>query len=131
MCRFADIVGVTKEGKIMEKLNMNIRNFRQFRGITQQEMARRLGKSKNVISNWERGDNSPNPDEIVKLCEILEVTPNQIFGWDPLPEYVQYLHEQEKNKKELDEKTAQRERIRAQLAEIDREIAELRSIKGY
>lgn len=110
----------------MEKLNLNIKNFRQFRGITQQEIARRLGKSKNVISNWERGDNSPNPDEIVELCRILEVTPNQIFGWDPLPEYVQYLHEQEKKLKELEETTAKRDRLQAQLLELDRKIAELK-----
>ena len=113
----------------MNKLNMNIKNFRQFRGITQQEIARRLGKSKNVISNWERGDNSPNPDEIMELCKILEVTPNQIFGWDPLPEYVEYLHAQIVKKKELEDKTAQRERIRAQLAEIDRQIEELKRIQ--
>ena len=108
------------------KLNMNIKNFRIFRGITQQELATRLGKSKNVISNWERGDNSPNPDEIEKLCKIFEVTPNQIFGWDPLPEYVEFLHEQHVKQKELHEKEAQRNRIREQLDKIDREIEELK-----
>ena len=106
------------------KLNMNIKNFRVFRGITQQELAYRLGKSKNVISNWERGDNSPNPDEIEKLCSILNVTPNQIFGWDPLPEYIQYLHDLQTNQRKLDELEIEQSQLMNKLNEIDRKIAE-------
>ena len=50
-----------------KRLNMNIRNFRIFKGMTQEDLANRIGKSKNVISNWERGDNSPDIDCIEKM----------------------------------------------------------------
>ena len=77
------------------KLSTNIKNFRTFRGITQLQLADMLGKSKNTISNWERGDNFPDPDTIERMCSIFEVTPNQIFGWESNPELDAYLKAQQ------------------------------------
>lgn len=73
-----------------KKINENIRKFRIFRNIKQSQLADLLGKSKNTISNWERGDNDPDPDTIEKICKILNVTPNQLFGWEPHKEYEAY-----------------------------------------
>ena len=111
----------------MSRVNEFIKNFREFRGLTQHDLAERLGKSKNVISNWERGDNSPNLDEVEKLCEIFGVTPNQLFGWDPYGPYIEYLHKKEKIKKELYEKEQKRSELMDQLAKITNEIDEIRS----
>lgn len=69
------------------KLGENIKNFRTFRRITQQELADYLGKSKSVISNWERGENSPDVDSCEKICKLLRVTPNELFGWEKCKEY--------------------------------------------
>lgn len=80
-------------------LNSNIKNFRKFKGMTQEELAAKVDKTKNVISNWERGDNSPDVDSVERICKALNVTPNQLFGWEPYPEYEQYLGiMREKNK---------------------------------
>lgn len=80
-------------------LNANIKNFRKFKGMTQEELAAKINKSKNVISNWERGDNSPDVDCIEMICNVLGVTPNQLFGWDKYPEYERYVGVmREKNK---------------------------------
>lgn len=46
----------------MSALHENIREFRIMRRITQKDFAAMLSKSRNVISNWERGANSPDPD---------------------------------------------------------------------
>ena len=72
-------------------LNSNIKNFRKFKGMTQEELANKIGKSKNVISNWERGDNSPDVDSIEKICKALNVTPNQLFGWEFFEEYENFI----------------------------------------
>lgn len=109
----------------MSRVNEFIKNFREFKGITQQDLAARLGKSKNVISNWERGDNSPNLDEVEKLCQIFEVTPNQLFGWDPYPAYIEYLHQREKIKRELYEKEERRYELMKQLEKLTAEIDEM------
>ena len=84
-------------------LNENIKNFRKFKRITQEELALKIGKSKNVISNWERGDNSPDVDNIDKICQILGVTPNQLFGWEKYPEYEKYIEIMDKKAKKLSE----------------------------
>lgn len=66
----------------MTKLSENIKKFRLKSGITQEDLSRLLGKTKNVISNWERGDNRPDADTIEVLCKILGVTPNELYGWN-------------------------------------------------
>lgn len=111
----------------MSRVNEFIKNFREFKGLTQQDLALQLGKSKNVVSNWERGDNSPNLDEVEKLCEIFGVTPNQLFGWDPCPEYIEYLHRKEKARNALYEKEMKRGQLLDQLAKLTNEIDEMRS----
>lgn len=69
------------------KLNENIRNFRKFRNMTQTQLAKKVSKSKSVISHWESGENSPDLDSCEKLCKALNVTPNQLFGWEKNEEF--------------------------------------------
>lgn len=68
----------------MSTLSENIKKFRLKISLTQDELAQRLGKSKNVVSNWERGDNRPDADSIELMCKIFEVTPNDMYGWETL-----------------------------------------------
>lgn len=68
----------------------NVKKYRTFRGIKQQELADALGKSKSVISNWERGENSPDVEICAQICKILKVTPNELFGWEDNKEYSNY-----------------------------------------
>ena len=96
----------------MKTIGENIRNFRQFRNMTQVELGKALGRSKNVVSNWERGDNEPDLDTIAEICRVLNVTPNQMFGWEKNPEYedrmarlskyVEMMAELEKKKSEIE-----------------------------
>jgi len=65
----------------MSKLGENIRSLRTKIGLTQEELANKIGKSKNVISNWERGDNRPDADTIEMLCDIFKISPNELLGW--------------------------------------------------
>ena len=103
-------------------LNSNIKNFRVFRGITQDGLAKQLGKSKNVISNWERGDNSPDIESVEKMCKILRVTPNQLFGWDICKEYEDYTHMMKKKQLELISLENEKEKLQQRIDYIIREI---------
>ena len=47
----------------MELAN-NLKHARLAKNMSQEELAALIGKSKNVISNWERGDNKPDADAI-------------------------------------------------------------------
>lgn len=99
----------------MNSIGENIKNFRTFRNIKQQDLANQLGKSKSVISNWERGENSPDVEICAKLCHLLRVTPNQLFGWEPNPEYEKFKSELEKARKELKSLYEKRDQINKEI----------------
>lgn len=86
-------------------LSDNIKEARTKRGLTQDELAKILNKTKNVISNWERGDNKPDADTLFTLCDILGVDPNYLLSWENPIEFNMSLSEQEHIKKyrKLDE----------------------------
>ena len=99
----------------MSALNENIRKFRELRKLTQKQFAERLNKSRNVISNWERGENSPDPDTVEQICKILGVTPNQIFGWEPCPDYERYLEKMNAIKSKIDALSRKKSEIESEL----------------
>lgn len=47
---------------------------RAARMLTQRDVAKSLGRSGSTISNWERGEQSPEPGSLDKLAEILGVS---------------------------------------------------------
>lgn len=110
----------------MGKINENIRNFRTFRGIKQQELADQLGKSKSVISNWERGENSPDVEICAQLCKILKVTPNELFGWDTNPEYERWLEEQKSIMEHIEKMTKEKQELELQIAAYNAKLAQLK-----
>jgi len=97
----------------------NIKNFRTFRGISQQKLAEMLGKSKSVISNWERGENSPDLDSCEKMCKIFRVNPNELFGWEVNPEYAEHARKMEQFKADLAALEEERERIERQIHNVE------------
>lgn len=63
-------------------LATNLKEARIKKSLKQEELAKLVGKSKNVISNWERGDNKPDADTLFDLCDILDVDANYLLGWE-------------------------------------------------
>lgn len=80
-------------------LSTNLKEARIKSGLTQEDLASLLGKSKNVISNWERGDNKPDADTIFKLCDILNVDANYLLGWTDNKNFALSISEQQHIKK--------------------------------
>ena len=64
-----------------ELLGERIRYYRKRAGYLQPALAIELGVTKNTISNWEAGRARPDPDNIVQLCHILDITPSQLLGF--------------------------------------------------
>lgn len=106
------------------KVNQNIKNFRKFRGKSQEELAIRIGKTKNVISNWERGDNNPDVDSLEKICKELDITPNQLYGWEPLEAYEKYNEMMLVKREQLNKLEKEKHKLQAQIDFLSREIRE-------
>lgn len=81
----------------MGNLGENIKKYRSASKLNQEELANMLGKSKNVISNWERGDNRPDADIIEKMCIIFNIEPNQLYGWDTSIQPIQTIAAHKEN----------------------------------
>ena len=58
----------------------NIRMFRKARGLTQKELAERIGKNKNTMNNWELGLRDPGTDNIKLIAAALEIPPAELIG---------------------------------------------------
>jgi transcriptional regulator with XRE-family HTH domain len=59
-----------------------IRELRQQVGISQNELARRMGLKNTSVIQWERGSNMPSADKLPKLAEILGVEISDLYDKD-------------------------------------------------
>lgn len=57
----------------------NLKKIRTERGISQQELAKKVGVSQTAIYQWEKGTRAPKAEAIAKLANILDVPPMQLF----------------------------------------------------
>ena len=59
-----------------------LQELRKRRGLTQEELAARMGyKSKSTINKIEMGINDIPQSKIVKFAEVLGTTPAALMGW--------------------------------------------------
>lgn len=63
-----------------EKIGKYIQAKRKEKGITQQELASRLGVSEKTVSNWENGRNMPDLSLFHPLCEELNISINDLMN---------------------------------------------------
>jgi transcriptional regulator with XRE-family HTH domain len=70
----------TKEG--LETIAQRLVRLRKERGITQAQMARALGISQPVVSDYERGALRLHGELILKVAEILGVSADELLGRD-------------------------------------------------
>lgn len=52
----------------------NLKLFRKKSGLTQEQLAEKVGVSRQAIAKWENGDALPDIDNLVALADIYEVT---------------------------------------------------------
>ena len=56
-----------------------LRQAREQSGLTQQDLAEKLGVTKSAIGNYENGVSSPKWDVLLKIFDILHVEPNFLY----------------------------------------------------
>ncbi len=58
----------------------NLRELRRRRLLTQKELADRLGVRYQTVQLWESGQRYPRPSAQRRLCDVLEVTPEELLA---------------------------------------------------
>lgn len=48
--------------------------------LTQKEFSEQTGISQSTISDWKRKKTNPSADKILKICEVLRVTPYELLS---------------------------------------------------
>lgn len=68
-----------KEEKQPYKIGARIRKYRETSGLSQKDLAAKLGISLSRMSNWELGINRPDADMLGDLCIALNVSPSELL----------------------------------------------------
>lgn len=58
---------------IREILRNNLEYYIGRSGLSQKNLAEKIGVSKGAITNWLNGSNSPNIEVLARLCQVLDV----------------------------------------------------------
>ncbi|MBP3854925.1 MAG: helix-turn-helix transcriptional regulator [Ruminiclostridium sp.] len=62
------------------ELYEKIKTLRNQIGISQSDLARRLGVTKSAVNSWESRTNSPSLTYIIKLSQIFSVSTDYLLG---------------------------------------------------
>jgi transcriptional regulator with XRE-family HTH domain len=69
--------------KISVRFGKKVKELRKLLGLTQQELAEKVGISKDYIGLIERGLRSPSLEMIEKIAVALKVTITSLFEYPP------------------------------------------------
>lgn len=62
------------------KLNKNIEDLRKKHNLTQEFLAEKLNVTRQTISNWEQGITYPNPEQLLTLSKIFNISVDELLG---------------------------------------------------
>lgn len=63
-------------------LSENIKRLRQSEGLNQVELSKKLGVTKQCVSNWENDNVVPSIEMLVKIADFFKVTTDYLLGRD-------------------------------------------------
>ena len=67
---------------IYKQIGAAIRNHRKQQGLTVEELSTHLKLSASYIGLLERGDRCPSLKVVYQLCELFDITPNDLIAVD-------------------------------------------------
>lgn len=80
----------------LKKIGAYIASKRKALGMTQAELAKKLGMSDKSVSKWERGVCLPDVSVYIPLCDILGISINEFIAGEDLDEKI-LVHQSEAN----------------------------------
>jgi transcriptional regulator with XRE-family HTH domain len=68
--------------KISQRIGENLKKARNQKGYTQAVLASKMGILQPAYARYESGKIELNYEQIIQLCEILDITPNFLWGFE-------------------------------------------------
>ena len=53
--------------------------YRKKSGLSQEELAARLGISRQSVSKWENGSSDPNTSNLIALAKLYKISPEELL----------------------------------------------------
>lgn len=66
---------------LSQKIGTNLKNARAQKNLTQKEVAQMLGILQPAYARYESGKIQLNYEQIKLLCDYLEITPDDLWGY--------------------------------------------------
>lgn len=64
----------------MKDFAKKLKEIRESKGLSQSEVSKALGLSRNAFTNYETGIREPSLDTLKLICQILEVSADYLLG---------------------------------------------------
>ncbi|WP_241158096.1 helix-turn-helix domain-containing protein [Adlercreutzia sp. ZJ138] len=103
----------TRKGTMMNvEIAQRLAELRRAQGLSQEDLANKLGLSRQAVSKWERAESAPDMGNLIALADLYEVTIDELLRVSPeveenvryeLQECVKSTEEQTKNAAETAE----------------------------
>lgn len=74
------VSGADGSMEIISTIGLNIMKLRKKEGLTQMELAEKMGVSFQAVSNWERGISCPDIERLAELSRLFHVSLDEIMG---------------------------------------------------
>lgn len=71
-------------------------------GMTQQEVAEKIGRKQPIVGHWETGYSQPDANTLFMLCDIYGTTVDDVFGFSPKENFTKSEYTHIKKYRELD-----------------------------
>ena len=62
-------------------IGQNIKKYRKEKGLTQRELADRIGVSVQAVSKWETDTGAPDISQVVPLASALDISTDALFAY--------------------------------------------------
>ena len=66
----------------MTIFSKNLQNVLKSKQVTKRALAEMLSLPEQNVGRWTTGKVIPRIDTLLRICECLEVTPNELLGYD-------------------------------------------------
>lgn len=66
------------------QLGNNIQTLRKKKGLSQEKLAEKINVTRQTISNWELGETTPNPEQLILLSKQFDISIDELVGNDAM-----------------------------------------------
>lgn len=122
-------------GDIRNNIANNITIYRKKLGLTQSQLAAKIGVKTTSVSSWERGANSPDIETLYSICKLFNISLDEIYGVNTEQGFLSFKYNEQFNEETdcrlLESNSMKRaEILRKLMAEKNMKVADIVKVTG-